>query len=775
MSDRYRLLVDNLPDAFAYHKMVYNSDGIPIDYIFLDINTAFAEMIGIAKDSVVGKKVTELFPAIEESSFDWIGTYGQVALTGESVRFEHLFEPLNSWYEVTAYSDKSEYFSVIFRDISGHKYKQMQEELQEERNMLTNLLKEMLGTAAIWICLFDADVNVTFWNKGAEEISGYSAEEVIGHAKVWEWLFPDLECRAGLAELFRNIIQQGVNIENMETKICTKDRQYRSIIWHLNHHVVQGKTEGLFSLAIDLTERKKAEDELYESKKKLQASEAKYRLLANNTSDLIYSLDRESRYTAFNQSVCRAFGLEAREIIGKNYRELGFPEHFVQEWENLLHKVFKTGKVVETELATPMMDGTVRIYEVVLMPVFGEDERVTSIRGTSRDITFRKKMDEEILKANKLESIAILAGGIAHDFNNYLATLLGNVSLAKLYKNDVQKILEKLEDIESATFRAKNLADQLFSFAKGAALKKKKIQLNPLLEDVVKFTLSGSNVRCSLLIDQNIHPVEVDEGQLSQLFNNIIINAVQAMPEGGVVEVSAENIELKEDREVHSIPLSEGPYVKLSIKDEGCGIPENELHKIFDPFFTTKQSGSGLGLAISDSIIKNHGGYLSVDSELGVGTNFDIFLPASVQDLIAVKEKESIYDGTGKILVMDDNEDFRKVTGEMLTTLGYNAVLARDGREAIEIYMNAFKKGERFDLVIMDLTVPGSMGGKNTVREILKNDPGVRAVVSSGYLDDPVMADFKKYGFRGAIRKPYSIEELSSLVREVLQNDKAVG
>ena len=477
MSDQYRLLIENLPDAFTYHKMVYNGDGTPIDYIFLEVNAAFREMMGLARDSVIGKKVTEILPAIHECFFDWIGTFGQVARTGERVRFEHFFESLNRWYEVTAYSGESGYFSVVFRDISVHKaqldlhlsaditrYKEIQEELRNERNVLSNLLKEMLDTAAIWIDILDTEGNVSFWNKAAEDISGYSAEEVVGHAEVWNLLFPDPEYKAGLLDITQEVIDKGTRVQNVETKICRKDGQYRILLWHINHLEAQGKAACLISMALDITERKKAEEELSESKKELQASEAKYRLLANNTTDLIFSLDRESRYTAFNQSVYRAFGLEAREIIGKNHRELGFPELFVQEWENLLHKVFNTGKVVETELEMPMKDGTVRIYEVVLMPVFGDDDRVMSIRGTSRDITFRKKMDEEILKANKLESIAILAGGIAHDFNNYLATLLGNVALAKLYKNDVQKILEKLENIESVTFRAKNLTNQLFSF-----------------------------------------------------------------------------------------------------------------------------------------------------------------------------------------------------------------------------------------------------------------------------------------------------------------------
>jgi PAS domain S-box-containing protein len=351
---------------------------------------------------------------------------------------------------------------------------------------------------------------------------------------------------------------------------------------------------------IDITDRKKVEDDLHESKRKFQASEEKYRILVNNTPDFIFSLDRESRYTAVNQSVCRSLGLEAHEIIGKNQRELGFPETLILEWDKLHHKVFNTGQVVETETTTPMPDGTTRTYEVVMMPIFDEKGIATGIRVMSRDISYRKKMEEEIFKADKLESIGMLAGGIAHDFNNYLATLLGSISLAKLYKNDPKKIIEKLDIIEKASLRAKDLSNQLFAFATGGAPVKKKVYLNSSIVDNVKFALSGSNIRCNFFIEQGLHMVEIDEGQFNQVLNNILINAVQAMPEGGIIKIAAENVTVETEKNDYVMPLPEGTYVKISITDEGIGIPEKYLLKIFDPFLqqNIKEAAWGLQLPI---------------------------------------------------------------------------------------------------------------------------------------------------------------------------------
>jgi nitrogen-specific signal transduction histidine kinase/ActR/RegA family two-component response regulator len=386
-----------------------------------------------------------------------------------------------------------------------------------------------------------------------------------------------------------------------------------------------------------------------------------------------------------------------------------------------------------------------------------------------RDVTENKRIEEELIKAQKLESLGVLAGGIAHDFNNLLTAILGNVSLAKMYADGQEKVIQRLDEAEKASLRAKDLTQQLLTFAKGGAPVKRTASISDVVKDSVKFALRGSNVRCVFDVAQSLWPVEIDEGQISQVVHNLIINACQAMPTGGTILVQAENTTVWPDQDVGS-PLGEGKYVKLSVQDEGQGIPSDILPKIFDPYFTTKKRGSGLGLATSYSILKNHDGLITVESEVGKGTTFSIHLPVSLGE---ESEKKPFRDaplyGNGRILVMDDEEMLRAFVGELLGMLGYDVMFAADGHETIEKYRNARECGSPFDCVLMDLTIPGGMGGKETIEKLLQIDPQVRAVVSSGYSDDPVMADFRKYGFLGVVAKPYDATELSDILNKIIK------
>ncbi len=378
----------------------------------------------------------------------------------------------------------------------------------------------------------------------------------------------------------------------------------------------------------------------------------------------------------------------------------------------------------------------------------------------------RQRMEEELIKARKLESVGILAGGIAHDFNNILTIILGNVSLAQMDVPVGSQSAQRLSEAKKASQRAKDLTQQLLTFSKGGAPIRKTVSIVGLIKDSVSFASRGSNVKCEISIAEDLWPVDVDEGQMSQVINNLMINAEQAMPEGGVVRIKAENIVVEADG---FLPLKAGRHVKISIRDEGIGVPHESLSKIFDPYFTTKQKGSGLGLATSYSIIKNHSGLITVESEVCVGTIFYIYLPAS-QHSIQVKESEKseTIAGKGKILVMDDEAQVREIAGKMLTRFGYEVGFASDGAEAIRLYKRAKKSGRPFDALIMDLTVPGGMGGREAIKKLMAIDPGVKVIVSSGYSNDPVIAQFQKYGFQGLLAKPYEFEELSRTLNEVL-------
>ncbi|MGD0844435.1 MAG: ATP-binding protein [Geobacteraceae bacterium] len=381
-------------------------------------------------------------------------------------------------------------------------------------------------------------------------------------------------------------------------------------------------------------------------------------------------------------------------------------------------------------------------------------------------IAEKQRIEEELFRTRHLESLGILAGGIAHDFNNLLTAIMGNTSLAKMFTEPDTKIYARLEEVEKASLRARDLTQQLLTFSKGGAPIKKVTSIADIICDSSRFALRGSHARCKFNIMEDLWPVEVDEGQISQVISNLAINADQAMPEGGVVEIRAENVTLLKGQVV---TLEPGRYIRLSITDSGIGIPKDHLNKIFTPYFTTKQRGSGLGLATSYSIINKHGGVIIVESEIGRGTTFNIYLPASGKE-IPEKEKKSMttITGSGKILVMDDEEFIRNTAGEMLATVGYTVGYADDGAQAIDLYLRARESGEPYDLIIMDLTIPGGMGGVEAIQKLLEIAPDAKAIVSSGYANGPIMADFKEYGFKGVIAKPYRTDELCKVVQTVI-------
>jgi len=380
------------------------------------------------------------------------------------------------------------------------------------------------------------------------------------------------------------------------------------------------------------------------------------------------------------------------------------------------------------------------------------------------------KIEEELFRTRQIDSLGILAGGIAHDFNNLLAVILMNSSLAKKYSPTGSKAYAKLEGVEDACIRAKDLTQQLLTFSKGGAPVTKVTSIADLIGESARFVFHGSKSRCSFVISDDLCSVEVDGGQISQVIQNLALNADQAMPDGGTVVINAENVMVRASSPLNLAP---GRYVRISVKDSGAGIPKEHLSKIFIPYFTTKKTGSGLGLATSYSIISKHGGLITVESEPGSGTTFHVYLPASDGEIPETEERtEAEINGSGRVLVMDDDEFVLAVTGEALTHAGYFVDFAPGGAEAIEKYLAARESGVPYDLIIMDLTIPGGMGGAETVKKLLEIDPDAKAIAASGYAQGAIMSDFKSYGFRGILAKPFRINELYQLVDRVIHHCK---
>lgn len=448
------------------------------------------------------------------------------------------------------------------------------------------------------------------------------------------------------------------------------------------------------------------------------------------------------------------------EWLCRAYSDPAKQENFHARWRVAIDTELITGITIPpSESLVSCKNGTER--HVIVNTHLARNLRLDIIT----DITERESLQNRLLNAQRLESLGVLAGGIAHDFNNILTGIMGNISIARMVLDTPEKSAKLLENAEKAAVRATELARQLLTFAKGGAPIKKTVSIREVVNESLSLALRGTNVKGVLEIPDCLHDIEADEGQLSQVFNNIVINAVQAMPGGGKITVQGMNLVLEAE---NSLMLPPGDYVKLSFSDEGCGMPEDVLQKIFDPYFTTKSQGMGLGLASVHSIVTRHGGNVEVCSKVNEGTTFTLILPSIGRTVNRSEIGNSFTQGhvfaEGSVLVMDDEEMILELAVEMLEHLGYEVTACTNGEEAIQKFLLAKEANKPFSLVIMDLTIPGGMGGRECAAKILAIDHGARLIASSGYSNDPVIADFNEYGFCGSIVKPYTLDELSRVV-----------
>jgi len=501
-------------------------------------------------------------------------------------------------------------------------------------------------------------------------------------------------------------------------------------------------------------------------------------LILRSIDDGVIATDQAGRIDLTNKVAEEMTGWSRSEDMGRPLREVLFiiNERTGEDRQNEIVEVIKTSRAIDLERDTVLIsrDGKRRMIAGHAAPLQDQEGKTIGMVMVFRDITEKRKMEEELQKASKLESVGLLAGGIAHNFNNILTAVVGNISLTKTLTSPADERFKLLTQAEKAAGRAKSLTKQLLTFAKGGVPIRKITSISALIKDSAEFALKGSRVRCNFSLSDDLWQAEIDEGQMSQVINNMIINADQAMTEGGIIRLRAENTSLEKERVIHGTILPKGRYVEISIQDQGVGIPKEHLDKIFDPYFTTKQTGSGLGLTASYYIVKKHDGYLAVESEPGRGTTFFIYLPASTREMpkeipASEEAEERLLPGQGRILIMDDEEIVRDIIGKILSALGYEVASAEDGEEAIGIYQEARESGHPFAAVIMDLIIPGGMGGDVAVKKLFEVDPYAKVIVSSGYSTNPIMANFRQYGFCGCLAKPYDIQVLSKTLHEVIE------
>jgi PAS domain S-box-containing protein len=516
------------------------------------------------------------------------------------------------------------------------------------------------------------------------------------------------------------------------------------------------------ALQDEIEERRKAEQALRDSEERLRA-------IAATAADAIILADDQGRITFWNPAAETIFGYGSGQVVGRELLTLIIPDRLQERFKIGLENYRRTGRGPASgrtmELTARRKNGEEFPVEISISSMSVQGRWLAL--GIIRDVSDRKKIEEELFKARKLESVGILAGGLAHDFNNLLTGILGNISLVGACSDLDREAQENLEEARKASLQARSLSSRLLTFAKGGAPVKETIALADLVKDSAGFALTGSRVVADCRMPGDLWFVEADPGQIGQVIQNLVLNADQAMPGGGKMTVGAENV-----RPGENLPagLAPGRYVRLYVRDSGPGIPAENVQKIFDPYFSTKAQGSGLGLTTVFLITRNHGGIVTVDTAPGKGTTFSAYLPASDREPPAADVKRSAArPGGGRILVMDDSPVVLRAAVKMLEFMGYEVQAAPDGAVALALVEKSVKKKAPYDAIIMDLTVPGGMGGLEAIEHLLRMDPEARVVVSSGYTEDPVMADFESYGFAGVLTKPYSMEELGSVLERVMK------
>jgi PAS domain S-box-containing protein len=494
-----------------------------------------------------------------------------------------------------------------------------------------------------------------------------------------------------------------------------------------------------------------------------QKAEEIFRSLVEHSLVGIY-IFQDGKFSYANPKAADVFGYTQAEIAAMPLPAFIIEEDRATAEQNIQSLLSGKASITHSFLRGRRKDGT--LIDIESEGTRTEVNGKPAVIGTFLDITGRRRMEAEIRKSQKLESLSSFAGGIAHEYNNILTAIIGNLALAKMYAKPGYEVYDVLIEAEKASLRARDLTSQLLSFATGGIQVKKVVLMQELLRDLVRLSVDSINISCELTVPDNLWTVEVDEGQVSQAIHTLVRYAQQATPQSGRIKISAENMFINRSS---ALPLGEGRYVMIAIENQGNGISERELQTLFDPFGSGDKKGNSLEFASAFTIVQKHNGHITAESHFGMGTTFRLFLPAMQEKPQPTNESFAVHPARkGKVLVMDDEEIVRMVVKRLLLQCGFEAELTKDGAEMLGLYREAKEAGRPFDAVILDLIIENGMGGQEAMKNLIAYDPDVRVIVSSGYSNDSIMANFRDYGFSGFLPKPYRLDELKRAMKEII-------
>ncbi len=728
------------------------------DERIIDINASYLSTIGLSRDDVVGRTIGELTA--------WGGADENAAFL-EMIRAGNVIDNYEFSFSTPGAQRRTALFSaetvkvddenvLLLEAIDITDRKNAEDAFKRSENKFIKVYQSSPEAITISRLSDGAYIEV---NESALELSRYKREEVIGRTPI------DLQVFARYRDYLRmlTMLRRDRLVKKLEFDFRTKYGDIRNGI--VSAEIIDfGGEPCVITSVVDITDRKRAERALDRQRERLAVT-------LRSIGDGVITTNMYGEVALVNKVAEELTGWTQEEAYGKPLQEVFsiVNERTRVSCENPVEMVLESGGTVELANHTALIarDGTERIIADSGAPIRDKEGTIIGVVLVFRDITDKQRMEAEIQKMQQIESLGVLAGGIAHDFNNILTSILGNINLGRLYTRPGEKLHEILVDAEKSVLRARDLTRQLLTLSKGGKPLKRSGSIENLLRDTAIFALRGSNIIPEFDFEEALWQSEFDEAQMGQVFNNLVLNARQAMHKGGVIKISASNME---GGSVMVPPVGDGRFVRITVADSGEGIPEGHLPHIYDPYFTTKKNGTGLGLTTTFSIIRNHDGYIHAESTPGVGTVFSVYMPAvSVNPQNEARQDAGFITGRGRILFMDDEELVRTIASKLLRHLGYDVTCVQNGEEAIKEFARALEDGREFDAVILDLTVPGGMGGTETIEKIRDLAPGVRAIVSSGYSNDPVMAEYKNYGFDEVAVKPYKIEELSEVLYRMLK------